>query len=251
VGVIKVLEAEGIVPDLVVGSSAGSIVGALCAAGLSATRLAAATRSLSWDLFQALRPSRFGLYSLEPLRAFVNRETGGRTIERFPTRFAAVATDLRTGALALLDRGEPGLAVQAASSVPGIVRPTEIDGRSYIDGSIASPVPVKAARALGAEIVIGVNVSFPPVEAQIRDALDVVMQAFTIANANLTRAELADADAVIAPRLPLDDMNLANMPALIAAGERAAREALPAIRAVLAKRRTAAAGASDKRFVTA
>ncbi len=239
VGVIKVLEAEGIAPDLVLGSSAGSIVGALCAAGLSAARLEAATRSLSWDLFQRFSLSRLGFYSLEPLRGFVNRETGRRAIERFPTRFAAVATDLQTGALALLDRGEPGLAVQAASSVPGIVQPTRIGERTYIDGSIATPVPVKTARALGAEVVVAVNVSFPPAEAQIRDALDVVMQAFTIANANLTRAELADADAVIAPRLPPDDMNLANTLALIAAGERAAREALPAIRAALAKVRAA------------
>ncbi|HEU0199493.1 MAG TPA: patatin-like phospholipase family protein [Burkholderiaceae bacterium] len=185
VGVIKALEAGGIRPDLIVGTSAGGMVGALYAAGLNGTRLETAANSLTWDVLQELRPSKFGVYSLEPLRRLVNRETGGKTIERFPTRFAVVATDLRTGEATALDQGEPGLAVMASSSVPGLVRPTTIGGREYIDGGVASPVPIRVARALGADIVVGIDVSYRPEEAVLNNAVDVALQAFSIATRHL------------------------------------------------------------------
>lgn len=234
VGVIKVLEANGIVPDLIVGASAGSMVGALYASGLRAAALEKAAAALGWDAIQKFDLSRFAFYSSDPLRAFINQAVGGRKLEELPIRFAALAADLHTGAPHLFERGEAGLAVQASSSAPGVFQPTRVDGRTYIDGGIASPVPVSAARRLGAKIVIGVNVSFPPAEAQLRNVVDVVMQAFTIATHQLVRRELALADVALVPKLPqLDDMSFDNHPAFIAAGERAALLALPAIRKAL------------------
>ena len=235
-GVIKTLEASDIRPDLIVGTSAGAMVGALCAAGPGGERLEAAANSLTWDALQELRLSKFGVYSLEPMRALVNRQVGGKSIERFPTRFAAVATDLRTGAPTALDRGEPGLAVMASSSVPGLVRPTSIGGREFIDGGVACPVPVRVARALGAETVIGIDVSYRPEDTMLNNAVDVAMQAFSIASRHLGLEELGQADVVIAPQIgALTDMKLENNPALITAGAHAARAALPAIRAALAR----------------
>lgn len=236
VGVIKELEANDIRPDLFVGSSAGAMVGALCAAGLNGERLRAAATSLTWNALQEYRVSMFGVYSLEPMRRLVNRQVGGRSIERFPTRFAAVATDLRTGEAMALDHGEAGLAVMAPSSVPGLVRPTSIEGHQYIDGGVACPVPVRIARALGAETVIGIDVSYRPEDAVLNYAVDVAMQAFSIASRHLGLDELAQADVVIALEIgALTDMKLDNNPALIAAGAKAARAALPAIRAALGR----------------
>lgn len=237
VGVIKVLEANGIVPDLIVGASAGGMVGALYASGLRAAALEKTAAALSWEAIQKFDLSRFGFYSSDPLRAFINQAVGGRKIEELPIRFAALAADLHTGAPHLFERGEAGLAVQASSSTPGVFQPTRVDGRTYIDGGIASPVPVSAARRLGAKIVIGVNVSFPPAEAQLRNVVDVVMQAFTIVTHQLVQRELALADVALVPKLPqLDDMSFDNHPAFIAAGEQAALLALPAIRKALSRK---------------
>lgn len=105
VGVIKVMEANGIVPDLIVGASAGSMVGALYASGLRAAALEKAAAALSWEAIQKFDLSRFGFYSSDPLRAFINQAVGGRKIEELPIRFAALAADLHTGAPHLFERG--------------------------------------------------------------------------------------------------------------------------------------------------
>lgn len=236
VGVIKVLEANGIMPDLIVGTSAGSMVGALYASGLRAASLENAAAQLTWDNIQKFDLSRFGFYVADPLRTYINQTIGGKIIEQFPTRFAALAADLHTGTARLFDRGEAGLAVQASASTPGVFQPTQIDGRTYVDGGVISPVPVGAARRLGAQTVIAVNVSFPPTEARLRDVVDVVMQAFTISTHQIVLRELAAADVAIAPVIPqVDDMGFKNHPLFIAAGERAALAALPAIRKALSR----------------
>lgn len=166
------------------------------------------------------------------MREFVNRRTNGRVIERFATRFAAVATDLHSGAPKVLGAGEPGLAVMASASAPGLVRPTRIDGRDYVDGSVGSPVPVRVARGLGAQTVVAVSVSFLPDEAQPANGYEVAVQAFYIAASRILREELARADVTIRPQLPaLKDMRMENNAAIIAAGEHAGRQALAQVRA--------------------
>lgn len=238
VGVIKVLEANGIMPDLIVGTSAGSMVGALYASGLRAVALEKAAAELTWDAIQKFDLSRFGFYTADPLRAYINRAVKGKKIEEFPVRYAAVAADLQTGTPRMFIRGEAGLAVQASASTPGVFQPTMVDGRQLVDGGVISPVPVMTARNLGADIVIAVNVSFPPAEARLRDVVDVVMQAFTISTHQLVMRELAAANVVVAPAIPqVDDMGFENHPLFITAGERAASAALPAIRKALSRNR--------------
>lgn len=236
VGVIKAFAEAGLHPDLVVGSSSGSLVGALYCAQPDAAALERTALSLRWDDLEQFRPSKYGFYSLEPMREFVNRRTGGRRIEQFATRFAAVATDLRTGEPKLIDAGEPGLAVMASASAPGLVRPTRIDGRHYVDGSVACPAHVRIARALGARTAIAVSVTFLPEEATPTNGYDVAVQAFYIAASRVLREELARADVTIRPQLPpLEDMRIENNPAILAAGECAGRLAVPQVRAALAR----------------
>lgn len=169
VGVIKVLEANGLRPDLVVGSSAGSLAGALYASGLDAAQLEAAVAELGRSDFAdlalpglGLLPGAMGLTKGNSLHRFVDDRARHHRIEVFPIRFAAVATDLATGEPQILNAGDVGLAVRASSAVPGIIEPFSLGARKLVDGQLSSPIPVDAARRLGARVVIAVDVVYPP-----------------------------------------------------------------------------------------
>jgi len=235
-GVIRVLEAEGIRPDLVVGSSAGSLVGALYAAGMKAAELEKLGERLNANLLRDWIFPKLGIFGGEGIARFVRARVGERAIESLPTRFAAVATDLKSGAMVVLDRGELGAAVQASASAPGLLEPVRLGGRYLVDGNLAAPVPVRAARQLGARAVIAVDVTFPPEHADLADPFDALYQGFSILTRRLALEERALADVVVAPELPKHgDMSPATLRALVDAGETAARAALPALRAFMAR----------------
>ncbi len=233
IGVLRVFERNGVKPDLVVGSSAGSLVGALYAAGVGADTLEKYGKGLGPNMLRGWVFPKLGLFGGKRIRRFISERTGGRTIEALPMRFAAIATDLRSGQSVAIERGDLGRAVQASSSLPGLMEPTRIDGQLLVDGNLSAPVPVDAARFLGARKVIAVDVSFPPNEADLQDPFDALYQGFSILTHRLATLELARADVRIQPKIPVhDEMGAATIRALIAAGEQAATEALPAIRAL-------------------
>ena len=159
VGVIKALEAAGIRPDIVTGSSSGSIVAALYAAGLSGIEL----ERLAVDLDQGalIDFSLFGSGWVrgEALQDYVNHAVGNLPIERLAKPFAVVATDAKSGKMVIFNRGNTGLAVRASSSVPDLFIPPVIDGVPYLDGGLTSPVPVRVAKAMGADVVIAVDLT--------------------------------------------------------------------------------------------
>ena len=245
VGVIKVLEAQGIKPDIVVGTSAGSVVGALYAGGYGGFELQRIALRLDeasvgdWTL-----PDR-GFIKGEYLEEFINKALGNRPIERLPKVFAAVATDLQSGERMVFRRGNTGAAVRASSSVPGVFQPVRIGGREYVDGGLTSPVPVKVARSLGADIVIAVDISARPRYAKVEDSLDVLLQTFAIMGQTIGAYELADADVVIRPNTgTIGATDFEQRDLAILEGEKAAQLALPLIRKVLqTKRQGARAGA--------
>jgi NTE family protein len=147
-----------------------------------------------------------------------------------------VATDLRTGAQKVFDRGDLGRAVQASSSAPGLMEPVRVDGGEYVDGNISAPVPVGAARRLGARRVLAVDVTFPPEQADLADPFDALYQAISILTRRLALDERAGADLLIEPNLPEHhDMSAATLKALVDAGERSALEAMPRLRALFAR----------------
>jgi len=238
IGVIKALEAQGIVPDLVVGTSAGAVVGALYAAGnggfeLQKLALQMEEGQLSdWSL-----PDR-GVIRGEALQNFINRALGQRALEKLPRLFAAVATDLQSGEATVFRTGNAGMAVRASSSVPGIFQPVKINGREYVDGGLVSPVPVKAARDMGADFVIAVDISDQPQHGSTRSTIDVLLQTFSIMGQTIGRYELRDADVVIRPTTSgikgtdFQDRHLA-----VLEGEKAVAAALPDLKAKLAKLR--------------
>lgn len=244
VGVIKVLEAHGLRPDLVVGSSAGSLIGALYASGLSATELEQAISRMDRSVFQELAlpglgliPGSLGILRGDGLHRFVDGEARRHRIEDFPIRFAAVATDLNSGRPAVFNAGDVGRAVSASGAVPGLIAPVEIGGRIYGDGQLSSPVPVEAARGLGARTVIAVDVVYPPDDARLTSSMRVVFQAFAISAYRLRQYEIAQADVVITPELgrTASQWSFAERERLIAAGERAALGALERLRPFFAR----------------
>ena len=235
-GVIKALEAQGIVPDIVVGTSVGSAIGALYAAGYTGFQLQAMSipmkeeRVIDWSW-----PNR-GLFTGKPLQEFINRSVKNVPLEKLRRTFAVVATDLATGEEIVFRSGNTGIAVSASCAVPGIFQPVVISGRSYVDGGLVKPVPVSEARALGADFVIAVNISNPPQNNKTETTVDVLMQTFDIMSQTINRYELANADVVIRPVIreiaqdSLDDRHLAIME-----GEKAVAAILPELKSRLEK----------------
>ncbi len=159
IGVIKALEAQGIVPDMIVGTSAGSVVAAFYAGGNNGFQL----QKLALEMEDGavtdwVIPDR-GFIRGEALQNFVNKALSNRTMNALPRKLAVVATDLRSGELVVLSSGDVGLAVRASSSVPGVFQPVRIGNREFVDGGLVSPVPAKVARDLGADVVIAVDIS--------------------------------------------------------------------------------------------
>lgn len=231
VGVIKVLEAQGITPDIIVGTSVGSAVGALYAAGYSGYQLQAISLPMqrasvtSW-----IMPDR-GFMSGEPLEQFINQMVKQLPVEKLQRTFAAVAADLKSGEEVVFRTGNTGKAVRASCSVPGVFQPTEIEGRSYVDGGLVKPVAVSVARAMGADIVIAVNISNLPENNPTSSMLDVLLQTVDIMSGSINRYELQQADIVIRPvTREIDQTNLGDKHWAILEGEKAASAALPEIR---------------------
>ncbi len=159
IGVLKVLDEMGVRPDLIVGSSAGAMVGALYASGLDARAIERLATSMSMIRFYEPR-QLFGKRATgRPVEEFVNESVGGRTIEELPLPLAVVATRLRDHRLVLFDHGDTGLAVRASSADPDRFDPVRIGDERYADGDELSPVPIHVARQLGARFVIAVDVS--------------------------------------------------------------------------------------------
>jgi NTE family protein len=242
VGVIKALEAQGIVPDIVVGTSAGSLVGALYAAGndgFALHKLALEMDEVAisdWSVSLFARTA--GALKGEALQNYVNRSLNNLPLERMKIPFGAVATDLRTGQPVLFRRGNTGLAVRASSAVPGVFQAVRIGEQNYVDGGLAAPVPVRFAREMGADFVIAVNISAQPEAQPSSSTLDLLLQTFAIMSQSINQYELRGADLVIQPQLA--GMKSADFPGrntAILAGEQAAAAAMPELKRKLAQAR--------------
>lgn len=231
IGVLQVMQEARLKPDLVVGSSSGALVGALYAAGVPVDRMTALGQSLSTNLLRDWIFPRLGIFGGGSIAKFVRKEVGERAVESLPMRFAAIATDLRNGDMVVLDRGDLTTAVQASGSVPGLLEPVRIGDRLCVDGNLSSPVPVRAARALGAARVVAVDVTFPPDDADLKDPFDALYQGFSILTRRIALEERRAADVVIEPAIPpYHDMSAKVIREHIDAGRAAASHALPSLR---------------------
>ncbi|WP_373974813.1 patatin-like phospholipase family protein [Chitinibacter sp. SCUT-21] len=238
IGVIKMLEANGIKVEVVSGTSAGSVVGSLYASGINVFDLQEKAVALDESQIRDVNLLGGGLVKGQKLQDYVNAQIGNKPFEKLAKPFAAVATDLDNGNRVVFTRGNVGQAVRASSSIPGIFAPTLIGPRKYVDGGVVSPVPVDAARQLGANFVIAVDISAKATGKSSTSTLGMMNQAIVIMGQKLGEQELARADIVIRPKVgkigaaDFDQKNVA-----ILEGEKAALAALPQIRKKLLERK--------------
>ncbi|HKP73151.1 MAG TPA: patatin-like phospholipase family protein [Pyrinomonadaceae bacterium] len=238
VGVLKVLLEAGVPVDCVGGTSAGALVGGAFAAGLSLGELEEFGRSLRWRDFGRVTLSRLGIQSNARMEEYIRERFPVTRFEDLPIPFACVATDLRTGAAVVMrDEGDLAFAIRASCCVPGWYVPvTDKAGRQLVDGGLVANVPAAATRSLKPDVVIAVDVNFegakflgPP-----QSVIGVLFQSIMVVQRTVSTHEGRNADVVIRPKvghIRWDEMTRADE--LLAAGEQAAREQLPDIKALL------------------
>ena len=243
VGVIQVLEANGSHPDVVTGTSAGSLVAALYASGKDATELERAALSMDeatltdWILPLVSR----GLLRGEALARYVRQAVGGKLIEQMKLPLGILATDLGTGQGVLFRRGDAAQAVRASSAVPGVFNPVAIAGREYVDGGLVAPVPVRQAREMGAEVVLAVDISADPQDLPSNGLLSLLPKTTAIMGQSINRLELAGANVVVRPALAgVGSADFTSRQRSIDAGRAAMQAALPRLKLELSRHRALA-----------
>jgi NTE family protein len=228
IGVLKVLQEEGIPITAVAGTSAGSVIGAALCAGFSWSEILEKARAFDWSELASLKFPRMGMMSLTRLERVLDRILGGKSFDQLSIPFAAIAVDLVSGSELVIREGSVAAAVQASCSIPGIFEPTIRDGRILVDGGLRNDVPADVARAMGARFVIGVNLNSAAGHSQApRNILDVIHYSFDILLKHSSQGGLADADLVIRPSLgDIGYRELKKIDDLVARGENAARAAV-------------------------
>nr|WP_315182975.1 patatin-like phospholipase family protein [uncultured Albidiferax sp.] len=235
IGVLKALVEAGLAPEVVVGTSAGSLVGAFYAAGYSPWQIEeVALRLRDIEIVDLGQGNKRGMFTGETLQKLVNQYVKDVPIERFKRRFGAVATVLKSGELRLLSGGNAGAAVRASCSIPGVFVPCVIGDEELVDGGLVSPLPVKAARRLGADVVIGVDVGVLPQNSTRVGLYEVILQSFEIMGRSLSQLEGQTADFMVRPdtaRFSSTDFTVRKE--IVQAGYEAGVAALPALRQLL------------------
>jgi len=234
IGVLKILESNRVPIHLIVGTSAGSLVGSMYAYGFNAFQLQSLSFSVEkGDIIDLTVPDN-GFIKGEKLEAYVNHMLKDTPIEKLRTPFYAVAADIQTGAEVVFATGNTGTAVRASCSIPGIFQPVRIGSRLYVDGGIVSPVAVDYARKMGADLVIAVDVSMGVESPPPKTLMETIMQSVVIMHSKIAQNQLSRADIVIRPRVShIGSTDFTRRHEAVLEGEKAALEAMPQVKAAL------------------
>jgi NTE family protein len=232
IGVLKVLEEEGLAAEFVAGTSVGSLIGALYCCGYTWRQLHELARSTNWHDLVNFEVPRLGLVDARKLERLVGRLAGGRAIEELPVPFRAVAVDITAGEEVVLAEGPVSRAVRASSSIPGIFEPTPWEGRLLVDGGLLDNVPSTVVRDMGAEVVLAVNLSGERAKSRPpENILDVMIYSLEVLIHGQGLKGTAAADVPVVPDLEgFSYRNLGRLEEMVERGEQAMREALPALR---------------------
>jgi len=234
IGVIKILEANKIPVHMIVGTSAGSFVGCLYAYGYTSYQLQDLALKLDQSHVADLGIPDNGFIKGEKLERYVNFMLGNAPMDKLRIPFYAVATDIRSGQEIVFGTGNTGMAVRASCSIPGIFRPVVIGGSTYVDGGLVSPVAVNAARRQGADIVIAVDISAGVQPAAPQGTIETILQAIDIMYSRIGALQTPGADVVIRPNVgSIGSADFERRHDAIMEGEKAALNALPAIRVIV------------------
>ena len=234
IGVLKVLEGQRVPIHMVVGTSAGSLVGSLYAFGLDAFQIQdMALKIEKKDVIDYTVPDN-GFIKGEKLEDFINRTVCNTPIEKLGIRFYAVATDIVKGEEAVFVSGNTGKAVRASCSVPGVFQPVKMSGRTYVDGGVVSPVAVDVARRNGADVIIAVDISGGIDGEDPKGTMDTILQSVDIMYARISENQLKKADVVIRPNVRnIGSTEMEKRHQAILEGEKAAFAALPGIQKIM------------------
>jgi NTE family protein len=237
IGVLKALEKAGVHVDCVAGTSAGAIIAAAYASGLPVSRIEEIGINTNWGELFSFRPSRSGLVSSGPIEEYIRKYLKVATFDELKKPLAVVTTDICSGQEVVFTRGALDKAVRASCTIPGIYSPVEMEGCQLVDGGMSENVPVKALKALGADVVIAVNVFghnqvFPPAS----NVFQILMRVwyFFVREQSHWREQ---ADVLIEPDLRLFDLfDFSTGKSLIDAGEKEAKRQMPKIKQVIQRR---------------
>jgi NTE family protein len=234
IGVLKVLETNQVPMHLIVGTSAGSLVGSIYAAGFNAFQLQKIAMGLQKDdVIDYILPDN-GFIRGEKLENFVNKTVNRLPLEKMRIPLRVVATDIRTGEEVVFATGSTGWAVRASCSVPGVFQPVQIGKKTYVDGGVVSPVAVHAARQAGADVVIAVDISSGVNGSAPQGTIDTILQSVDIMYSRISAIQLKDADVVIRPKVNhIGSADFDKRDEVILEGEKAAVAALPQIKQIL------------------
>ncbi len=242
IGVIRILEQEKIPINMIVGTSVGSLIGAIYAGTTDSLDLEITAFQLERDdlLDYSILTFKKGLIVGERLERFVSQKVSVSQIEDLKIPFAAVATDIRTGERVVLNSGPLARAVRASCALPGIFQPVEMNGKLLVDGGVLESLPVPTAKTLGGDVTIAVDVGAKAGDIQATDAITVIIQALNIAGAEMRRRHAEEADVLIHPDVSgVGTFDFGQKEHCLKSGIAAARAALPRISQVLAAHRIA------------
>ena len=201
IGVIEVLEKNGIHPDFIVGTSAGSIAGSIYASGKTAQQLKDIALNMQVNDVREFNIGLQGFFDGSKVENYVNEQVDQKRLEDMKIPMYVVATELKHGNKVIFNKGSTGQAVRASISIPSMFVPVNISGRDYVDGGLVSPVPVNVARDLGADIIIAVDILAQPIHTETSNVWGMFNQNINIMQNRLAAEELKNADIVIQPDL--------------------------------------------------
>lgn len=236
IGVLKVLEAQKIPVNMVVGTSAGSLVGSLYASGKSAFQLQEIALKMNqdnvidydWKIWSG------GLIKGDKLENFINTNVNNTPIDRLKIPFYAVATNIATGEEIVFARGNTGMAVHASCAVPAIFQPLKVGGNTYVDGGLVSPVPVDVARRNGADIVIAVDISGGLNKTVPDGIMESMKKSIDIMYQSIAEYQIKHADIVIRPNMKnIGSTDMEKFNEAILEGEKAATLKIPELQKVI------------------
>ncbi|HDQ26904.1 MAG TPA: patatin [bacterium] len=233
IGVLKVLEKSGIRPDFIAGTSVGSIIGALYAAGQPPDEIEKIANEFEWYNIASPTIPKEGLLSIEKLEDFVKKHAGAANIEDTRIKLAVVTTNLINGKERVFTEGLLGPAVRASCSLPGLFNPVYFRQGVYVDGGIVNNVPTDAVKKMGADFVIGVDVLAKSTMdvAKRKDIFSITWRSWQVTIVNNTKnINYPGADYIIKPEI--DDVypfDMTKKKSIIDIGEMAAEKAVKEI----------------------
>ncbi|MDX2042126.1 MAG: patatin-like phospholipase family protein [Acidobacteriota bacterium] len=235
VGVLRELERNDIPIDLLVGTSVGSLIGGAYAAGLSPDQIEELAMTISWSDLGRPTVSLMGFYNSERTEDYVKKKFPLIEFEKTRIPFGAVATDLQTGKMVVFTEGSLPLAIRASCAMPVFYTPVMVNGRMMVDGGLVGHIPASAARMMGADIVIAVDINSQHLPIpQPTNLFTIMSQSLSVMGRSAVSYIHADADVVVRPQIEhVRPDDLSKAAEMIVAGEEAVRRVIPKIRRLL------------------